>query len=91
MGVMDKPTQSENKIIGATYERNRFEVHYRRKGDGSPWFGRGSASNDIEGARARIAIDIEQRRFLRSFIDLEQGARYEYRIVKVTATCEVVE
>ena len=78
------------KTIGETYERNRYEVHTRSlEPDAShEWRVYSRNAKTIEEAREQIASAKANNSRIAWLISF---GRVEFRIVKVTARCEIVE
>lgn len=91
---MNTKTQTE-KVIGQTYQRDRFEVHTRHFDTDTnawgEWVCQSRRARTIEDARTDLATMEQGGRFLRSWVRVVGEGAQEARIVKVTATCEVVE
>ncbi len=90
---MNKPkhVKSKPKVIGEKYDRNRYEVHARLwdddKNDWLSWYCQTRNPTSQGGAEQSIEDHKAQNRNIAPLIGL---GRWEYRIVKVTAQCEVV-
>jgi hypothetical protein len=88
---MNTKTLSD-KTIGETYDRNRFEVHRRiwddEKNEWGVWMCISRSAKTLEEAREHWT---REQSFDRGLSRLIGQAKMEARIVKVTATCEVVE
>lgn len=78
------------KVIGETYQRNRFEVHARllETGKVHDWRVHSRSGKTIDEARNQIAEHKEHCKRLQFFVD--QG-KWEYAIAEVTAIVKIVE
>jgi len=82
-----KTKTEKTAVIGYAYDRNRFEVQATGLDD-AVWYCKSRNAKTIEEAKAQVIDFKSQAQTMRYFIDL--GGSMTYRIVKVTAQCEVV-